>query len=89
MDIYTFQNEFEKLISPNIQKKLLPDYLKNNYLEGQALLLVKEIVEIEKIWDKLNESSGSTKILLQNKLNKVKKCGPIWKIRETESLYQH
>ena len=37
MDIYTFQTEFEKLISPNIQKKLLPDYLKNNYLEGLGI----------------------------------------------------
>ena len=31
----TFKSEFEKLISPNIQKKLLPEYLKNNYLMGK------------------------------------------------------
>ena len=60
MDIYTFQTEFEKLISPNIQKKLLPDYLKNNYLEEQALILIKEIVDIEGIWDKLKESFADT-----------------------------
>ena len=40
-NFYTFKNEFEKLISPRIQAKLLPDYLKNNYLEGQAVEIVK------------------------------------------------
>ena len=47
MDIYSFQTEFEKLISPRIQKKLLPEYLKRNYLEGPVLLLVKEFADIE------------------------------------------
>ena len=55
MDIYSFQTEFEKLISPRIQKKLLPEYLKRNYLEGPALLLVKEIADIETMWTKLKE----------------------------------
>ena len=32
LDFYTFKSEFEKLISPRIRSKLLPDYLKNNYL---------------------------------------------------------
>ena len=86
MDIYTFQTEFEKLISPDIQKKLLPDYLKTNYLEGQALMLVKEIVDIKEIWNKLKESFGDTMLLLQNKLSQVEKYGPIWKIRDNEKL---
>ena len=43
MDFYTFKAEFEKLVSPRVQGKLLPDYLKNNYLDGHALALVKEI----------------------------------------------
>ena len=34
IDFYTFKSEFEKLISGRIQAKLLPDYLKCNYLEG-------------------------------------------------------
>ena len=86
MDIYTFQTEFERLISPNIQKKLLPDYLKNNYLEGDTLILVREIVDIEGIWEKLKESFGDTMLLLQNKLSKVEKYGPIWKIWDNEKL---
>ena len=82
MDIYTFQNEFDKLISPNIQRKLLPDHLKKNYLEGPVLLLVEEIIDIERIWDKLKESFGSTMLLLQNRLSEVEKYGPIWKIKD-------
>ena len=84
MDIYSFQTEFEKLISPRIQKNLLPEYLKLNYLEGPALLLVKEIVDIESIWGK--ESFGCANLLLQNKLCDVEKLGPIWKIRDNEKL---
>jgi hypothetical protein len=86
MDIYTFQTEFEKLISPNIQNKLLPDYLKKNYLDGHALLLVKEIPDLENIWTKLKESFGCTMLLLQNKLSEVRTYGLIWKIREKEKL---
>ena len=42
-EFYTFRSEFEKLISPHILAKLLPEYLKNNYLEGPALEIVKEM----------------------------------------------
>ena len=34
IDFYTFKSEFEKLVVPVIQAKLLPDYLKNNLLEA-------------------------------------------------------
>ena len=61
MDIYSFQTEFEKLISPRIQKKLLPEYLNWNYLEGPALFLVKEFADIDTIWAKLKESFGCCK----------------------------
>ena len=86
MDIYTFQSEFEKLISPNIQRKLLPDYLKKNYVAGPALLLVQEIMDIEGMWGKLKESFGSTMLLLQNKICKVEKYGLIWKIKEGKKV---
>ena len=47
LDFYTFKSEFEKLISPKIHARLLPDYLKNNYLGGQAFVIVSEIWEID------------------------------------------
>ena len=53
MDFYTFKAEFEKLVAPRIQAKLLHEYLKNNYLEGQAFEIVKEIDDIDKIWGRL------------------------------------
>ena len=31
MNIYTFHNEFQKLVEPALQKKYWPDYLKKNY----------------------------------------------------------
>ena len=50
------------------------------------MLLVKEVVDIESIWGRLNESFGCVNLLLQNKLCDVEKLGPIWKIRDNEKL---
>ena len=86
LDIYTFQTDVEKLVSPNIQRKLLPDYLKRNYLDGPALLLVKEINDLKGICAKLKEAFGCVMLLLQNKLSEVKKHGPLWKIKDKERL---
>ena len=46
VDIYTFQSEFEKLYLPSLQKKLIPDFLKNKYLEGHYLVLLKNIEDL-------------------------------------------
>ena len=42
-DIYTFQKDFEKLYLHRTPKSLLPDLLKNNYLDEPALSLVKPV----------------------------------------------
>ena len=86
LDFYTFRLEFEKLISPHILAKLMPEYLKNNYLEGQALEIVKEINVIEEIWEHLKTSFKNVTILLTNKLSDVAKCGPLWKIKNEDKL---
>ena len=88
IDYYTFKAEFEKLISPRVQSKLLPDYLKNNYLEGQALQIVKEINDIDKIWDRLKSSFGNVAFLLNNKLEEIEKGIPLWKIKSDEKVAQ-
>ena len=41
MDIYTFREQFEKVVIQFVQKPLLPDTLKLNYLGDPALTLVK------------------------------------------------
>ena len=88
MDVYTFKSEFEKLITPRVQKQLLPDYLKNNYLEGQALKLVKEIDDLDKIWDRLKIAFGNVETLLSNKLREIEGGLPLWKIKTEEKIIQ-
>ena len=82
--IYTFHSEFEKCHQKNVKKKLLPDYLKNNYIEGDALSLVKGIDNLDDIWKRLKEAYGDIELLLENKLHEIVKMGEIWKIRERE-----
>ena len=88
LDFYTFKSEFEKLISGRIQAKLLPDYLKCNSLEGQALDIVKEIHQMDEIWERLKNAFGNVNILLNNKLSEVIKYGPLWKIKNDEKIIQ-
>ena len=42
MDIYTFKEEFQKLMEPSIQRKLLPDYLKRTICLGVHTLLLQK-----------------------------------------------
>ena len=86
IDFYTFKSEFEKLVVPVIQAKLLPDYLKNNLLEGQALLLVKELSDLDEIWKRLEVSFGNVNILLSNKLKKIEDSDPLWKMKSEEKI---
>ena len=64
--------------------RLLPDYLKNNYLEGQAFAIVSEINEIDEIWERLKTLFGNVEMLLNNKLSETIKNGPLWKIKSDE-----
>ena len=68
LDYYTFKSEFEKLVVPRIASHLLSDYLKHNYLEGQALQLVKEIEDLSRIWERLKSAYGNVSTLLSNKI---------------------
>ena len=49
-DIYTFQNEFEKLHLRTATRRILPDMLINNYLSEPALSLVNGLDDIDEIW---------------------------------------
>ena len=48
--IYSFQSEFLKICEQTTPKQMMLDLLKNNLLEGSALLLVKSMTGIEDIW---------------------------------------
>ena len=88
LDFYSFKSEFEKLIQPYVQSKLLPDYLKKNFLGGQALHLVREMDNLEEIWKRLKASYGSVETLMNIKLYELGKGTPLWKIKNEEKAIQ-
>ena len=64
MDFFTFRTKYQKYIEPKIRKHQYADYLKSNYLDGAALNLVEKETDYEKIWTRLKESFGNTRLLL-------------------------
>ena len=86
LDIYSFRTQFEKLVTPYVQKPLLADTLKFNYLGGSALTVVKELRDIDEIWERLIKSYGNVRVLLQNKLGGLCKLGGLDKIHDDEKL---
>ena len=81
MDFYTFKSEFSKLIEPRIRKQHIADYLKRNYLGGDALKLVQNETDHELIWKRLKDSFGNSRFLLQNKLSSIDKIGGLAQCR--------
>ena len=55
-------------------------------MEGQALSVVKEIDNLEGIWDRLRLSFGNVNMLLANKLKSVEDSEPLHKIKGDEKL---
>ena len=73
-NIYEFKTNFTKLFSQSVPTHLQADLLKNNYLEKDALTLVKNVSEIKEIWERLKEAYGNTKTLLTNKISELINC---------------
>ena len=86
IDIYSFKSDFEKLIQPKHQKCFWIDVLKKNYLDGPALTLVDKLEKIEEIWEKLIESYGNVKLLLQTKMSGINKLGNLDEVEGDEKL---
>ena len=84
IDIYTFQDDFEKLYNRSTPKRLMPDLLKNNHLDDPALSLVKSNDDITEIWNRLVSAYGNPKIMLNKRLQQLDKFEAIWKIKDTE-----
>ena len=81
IDFFSFKTKFRKLVEPRVQKPYWADYLKLNYLSGLALTLVQKEVDYVKIWSRLEEAYGNTRLLLHNKLGELDKIGGLWKIK--------
>ena len=86
LNIYSFRTEFEKLLQPVVQKAYWVDYLKRNYLAGNALILVDKLDNIDEIWKRLVSSYGNMRLLLQNKISSVEKQTGIWKLSSDEKI---
>ena len=91
MDIYTFKGYESpmdihtfiicKFVKPYVQKTLLPGTLKLYYLGDRTLTLVKQLKDIDEIWERLTNSYGNARVLLYNKLGAFSKSGGLEKIR--------
>ena len=86
LDIYSFQDEFEKLYKEQHTKKRLCDLLKNNFLEEPAISLVKSLDNIDEVWTRLQKAYGDSRVLLQHKLGDVRQMCPLHKIKDQEKL---
>jgi len=71
IDIYSFKTNFLKLYKHSVPTNLQADLLKNNHLEKDALMLVKNVTSIKEIWDRLKVAYGDTRILLANKISEL------------------
>ena len=83
-DFYSFKTDFEKLHAKSTPSAHLPDLIKNNYLEGPALTLVKGVDDIDEIWRRLKSSYGDPKLLLAKKLSTLNKATRLWRNRDPE-----
>ena len=83
-DIYTFRSEFEKVYSRSTPRRILPDVLKNNFLEDPALSLVKSLDNINEIWKRLITTYGDPKMMLNKKMSTLTNFTPLWKTSNPE-----
>ena len=86
VDIYTFREEFKKIVEPNVQKQLMADCLKKNYLTGGAYNLVAKMDKIDEIWERLISTFGNTQLLLQNKISSLEKFASLEKAKDDEKI---
>ena len=85
MDVYTFKSNFEKL-HRRVPSLVLPEMLKNNYLEGSALDLVQSVKSMEEIWTRLKTAYGDPKVLLSKKFSEIDNVPQLVKSREVEKV---
>ena len=88
LDIYNFQSEFPKIYKRTTPKRMMPDILNNNLLEGNALSLVLQVQEIDEIWARLKAAYGNPKLLLQKKIAEISRTSQLWKLKEWKHLVE-
>ena len=64
---------------------MLPELLRNNYLDDTALSLVKNI-QTDEIWKRLKKVYEDTKITFSKGLTELENLEPIWKIESPSKI---
>ena len=83
-DFYTFKDKFDKLHLHTTPKHLLPELLKNNFLKGPALSMVKSMTDIDEIWRQLKFAYGDVRIMLARRIKHVAAMEPLSKTKDAE-----
>ena len=86
MDYYTFKDLFEKVHKKSTPKALLPDLLKNNFLENPALSLVQHVNNIDEIWLRLKAAYGDQKTMLAKKLSEIDTMKALYKLKDAAKI---
>ena len=84
IDVYTFQEKFEKIHKSKTPKRLMPELLKNNYLEGSALEFVKRHEDIDEIWKSLKLSFGDPRMMMMKKVQELEAVPSLWRVKDSE-----
>ena len=67
---------------------MIPELLKNNFLEGPALTLVKNLDDVDDIWDRLKAAFGDSKVMLDNKLSQLNNIDGLWKHKNPSKVVE-
>ena len=86
IEVLTFKSEFEKLHLRRIPRELLPDLLKNNFLEESALVMVNNVDDIEEIWRRLKGAFGDPNIMMNQKFAGLNPAELLLRSRDPENV---
>ena len=86
LNTYSFQSEFLRIYERLAPKQMMPSLLKNNFLEGSTLSLVKSMTDIEVICNRLKGAYGDSKLLQNKKLSQIGSISELWKIKGQKKL---
>ena len=86
LDIYTFQDKYDKLHSATTPKRMMAEHIKNNYLEGSAADFVKRLDDIDEIWKDLKRAFGDPRVMLTKKLSELDSIGSLERVHNAEKI---
>ena len=75
MDYYSFKSQFTNKYRRYTSRDQI-DILKNTYLKGEAFNTVKELNELDKIWERLKDEFGNPSRMLKEKMSEMLAINP-------------